>query len=63
MFTFYKFFVTTFLILLIKTLVKAYPEWEDKHGTFFKVLFCLLFMLIQSVGIAAIVMVIYNIWK
>ena len=60
---FYKSFVTTFLILSIKTLVKAHPKWEDDNATPFRVLFCLVFMLAQSAGIAVIIMIIYNMWK
>jgi len=59
---FYKFFVTTFLIMLIWTVVKAHPKWQDDTANPMKVLFCLVFMLTQSVVIAGIIMVIYNIW-
>ena len=60
---FYNIFITTFLVLLAWTFVKATPDWKNNHTTIYKVLHCLTFMMVQSVCIAGIIMIIYNIWK
>ena len=60
---FYKIFTTTFLVFLIHVFFKAKPEWKDNSGTSYKVIFCIFFMLAQSIIIASIIMIIYNIWN
>lgn len=60
---FYRFFVTVFMLFSIHIIFKAKPEWEDNSATTKKVLFCLVFMLIQSVVIAGLAMIIYSIWR
>lgn len=60
---FYKFFMTTFLILFIQTMIRTRPEWKNNRTRTRVAVHCVIFMLIQSVVIASAVLIIYNMWK
>lgn len=58
-----KFFVTTFSVLLIWVFLKTKAEPKKDLNNFEKFLWCLIFVMIQSIFIACMIMIIYNIWR